>query len=102
MAQARAQHGGCKLVLLDHVTSGTALLIPVARIAARCPGPTPTLTRPAEDSPSPSRCRELGVNVLVDAAHSLGQVIIVSNVLIIVSNVLVDAAHSLGQVPLDV
>ena len=49
------------------------------------------------------------MNVLVDAAHSLGQVIIVSNVLIIVSNVLiivsnvlVDAAHSLGQVPLDV
>ena len=45
---------GCKLAVIDAVTSNTALLLPVQQIAAVC--------------------RERGVPVLLDAAHLLGSV----------------------------
>jgi isopenicillin-N epimerase len=43
-----------RLLIIDHVTSGTALIVPVAEIA--------------------DRCRKRGVAVLVDAAHAPGAI----------------------------
>lgn len=43
-----------RILIIDHVTTGTALILPVAEIAARC--------------------RKRGVSVLVDAAHAPGAI----------------------------